>query len=367
MKKIFLIMSLIFMFSVSIFAENKNNSNNNQIIKITAIWKDNELTEISNNNSNISENKQILSRLIFFYKQIFYNRELKTEISIDQINLFAKINIFNERKIKESEFLYDYKNNQGTLKYYNEEGKLKLKLKTAIFTNNLLNVNDSVEAYDENGNKIDMNLLRDLVEIEGLWKNNNLSGTVKGMVYKDDKLFFQLSSKPLEESEFYEKHKKQLEEVYDNQNIIFKEVFDIKNQTLNTKVYNEDNILMTEEILYKKNDSFFKILKQFYTNGNVKEISNFKDGVQDGFHEIYNEDGSKKLLENYSDGKLISQENFNDEGFFIKTFTTLKNIAYKIRNIFTFIADFWIVFVFLVLPVIGILALIYEAIFKRKK
>lgn len=367
MKKIFLIMSLIFMFSVSIFAENKNNSNNNQIIKITTIWKDNELTEISNNNSNISENKQILSRLIFFYKQIFYNRELKTEISIDQINLFAKINIFNERKIKESEFLYDYKNNQGTLKYYNEEGKLKLKLKTAIFTNNLLNVNDSVEAYDENGNKIDMNLLRDLVEIEGLWKNNNLSGTVKGMVYKDDKLFFQLSSKPLEESEFYEKHKKQLEEVYDNQNIIFKEVFDIKNQTLNTKVYNEDNILMTEEILYKKNDSFFKILKQFYTNGNVKEISNFKDGVQDGFHEIYNEDGSKKLLENYSDGKLISQENFNDEGFFIKTFTTLKNIAYKIRNIFTFIADFWIVFVFLVLPVIGILALIYEAIFKRKK
>ena len=243
MKKIFLIMSLIFMFSVSIFAENKNNSNNNQIIKITAIWKDNELTEISNNNSNISENKQILSRLIFFYKQIFYNRELKTEISIDQINLFAKINIFNERKIKESEFLYDYKNNQGTLKYYNEEGKLKLKLKTAIFTNNLLNVNDLVEAYDENGNKIDMNLLRDLVEIEGLWKNNNLSGTVKGMVYKDDKLFFQLSSKPLEESEFYEKHKKQLEEVYDNQNIIFKEVFDIKNQTLNTKVYNEDNIL----------------------------------------------------------------------------------------------------------------------------
>ena len=79
------------------------------------------------------------------------------------------------------------------------------------------------------------------------------------------------------------------------------------------------------------------------------------------------EDGYKKLLENYSDGKLISQENFNDEGFFIKTFTTLKNIAYKIRNIFTFIADFWIVFVFLVLPVIGILALIYEAIFKRKK
>ena len=145
MKKIFLIMSLIFMFSVSIFAENKNNSNNNQIIKITAIWKDNELTEISNNNSNISENKQILSRLIFFYNQIFYNRELKTEISIDQINLFAKINIFNERKIKESEFLYDYKNNQGTLKYYNEEGKLKLKLKTAIFTNILLNVNDSVE------------------------------------------------------------------------------------------------------------------------------------------------------------------------------------------------------------------------------
>ena len=95
-------MSLIFMFSVSIFAENKNNSNNNQIIKITAIWKDNELTEISNNNSNISENKQILSRLIFFYNQIFYNRELKTEISIDQINLFAKINIFNERKINES-------------------------------------------------------------------------------------------------------------------------------------------------------------------------------------------------------------------------------------------------------------------------
>ena len=100
---------------------------------------------------------------------------------------------------------------------------------------------------------------------------------------------------------------------------------------------------------------------------NINKISNFKDGVEDRFHKIYNEEGSKKLLENYSYGKLISQENFNDEGFFIKTFTTLKNIAYKIRNIFTFIADFWIVFVFLVLPVIGIPALIYEAIFKRKK
>ena len=62
---------------------------------------------------------------------------------------------------------------------------------------------------------------------------------------------------------------------------------------------------------------------------NINEISNFKDGVEDGFHEIYNEDGSKKLLENYSDGKLISQENFNDEGFFIKTFSILKNIPYK--------------------------------------
>ena len=83
-------MTLIFMFSVSIFAENKNNSNNNQIIKITAIWKDNELIEISNNNSNISENKQILSQLSLVYKQMFYNRELKTEISIDKINLLVK-------------------------------------------------------------------------------------------------------------------------------------------------------------------------------------------------------------------------------------------------------------------------------------
>lgn len=366
MKKIFLIMTLIFMFSVSIFAENKNNSNNNQIIKITAIWKDNELIEISNNNSNISENKQILSQLSLVYKQIFYNRELKTEISIDKINLLVKFNTFNGKEIKEVEYLYEGKNNHGTIKYFDKEGKLK----AAISTNNLLNGNsrlDSIEAYYENGNKIDMNLLRYPVEIDGLWKNNKLTGIVKGMIYKEDKLFVQLFVSPLEESEFYQNHKSKLEEVYDNQNIIFKEVLDGENQTLNTKVYNEDNVLMTEEILYEKNDSFFKISKQFYANGNVKEISNFKDGVQDGFHEIYNEDGSKKLLKNYSDGKLISQENFNDEGFFIKTFTTLKNIAYKIRNIFTFIADFWIVFVFLVLPVIGILALIYEAIFKRKK
>ena len=93
-------MTLIFMFSVSIFAENKNNSNNNQIIKITAIWKDNELIEISNNNSNISENKQILSQLSLVYKQMFYNRELKTEISIDKINLLVKFNAFNGKEKK---------------------------------------------------------------------------------------------------------------------------------------------------------------------------------------------------------------------------------------------------------------------------
>ena len=160
-----------------------------------------------------------------------------------------------------------------------------------------------LEAYYENGNKIDMNLLRYPVEIDGLWKNNKLTGIVKGMIYKKDKLFVQLFVSPLEESEFYQNHKSKLEEVYDNQNIIFKEVLDGENQTLNTKVYNEDNVLMTEEILYEKNDSFFKISKQFYANGNVKEISNFKDGVQDGFYEIYNEDGSKNYW------KTIQMEN----------------------------------------------------------
>ena len=150
-------------------------------------------------------------------------------------------------------------------------------------------------------------------------------------------------------------------------NIIFKEILDGKNQTLNTKVYNENNVLLTEEILYKKNNFFFKTLKQFYTNGNIKEIFNFKDGVYEGLHEIYNEDGSKQLLENYSNGKLISQEKFDDEGFFRKTFTTLKNIAYKIKNFFTFIAEFSTIIIFLALPIIGIIALIYEMIFKRNK
>ena len=89
--------------------------------------------------------------------------------------------------------------------------------------------------------------------------------------------------------------------------------------------------------------------------------------MYDGLHEIYNEDGSKQLLENYSNGKLISQEKFDDEGFFRKTFTTLKNIAYKIKNFFTFIAEFSTIIIFLAFPIIGIIAVIYEIIFKRNK
>ncbi len=127
--------------------------------------------------------------------------------------------------------------------------------------------------------------------------------------------------------------------------------------------------MITEEILYKKNNSVFRLSKQFFTNGNVKEIFNFKDGVYDGLHEIYNKDGSKQLLENYSNGKLISQEKFNDEGFFRKAFSILKNIGYKIKNFYRFMVALaeMSTAIILCIAVIGtIFTLIYEMIFKRK-
>lgn len=56
MKKIFLI--LIFIFSVNIFAGDKNNYNNSQIIKISATWKNNEFINISSNTNDIDMEKK---------------------------------------------------------------------------------------------------------------------------------------------------------------------------------------------------------------------------------------------------------------------------------------------------------------------
>lgn len=58
MKKIFLILSLIFIFSVNIFARNINNYNNSQIIKISATWKNNEFINISSNTNDIDMGKK---------------------------------------------------------------------------------------------------------------------------------------------------------------------------------------------------------------------------------------------------------------------------------------------------------------------
>ncbi len=58
MKKIFLILSLIFIFSVNIFARNINNYNNSQIIKISATWKNNEFINISSNTNDIDMEKK---------------------------------------------------------------------------------------------------------------------------------------------------------------------------------------------------------------------------------------------------------------------------------------------------------------------
>lgn len=365
MKKIFFILTLFFVFCMSIYAESKNNYNNQQI-KISATWKDNKFNNIRSNTHDSGIEKNITYHLTPTFKRMFYDKEENVEIYSDKTKSLVNANVYNKKDIKELELLFNFKDNTGTFKFYDENANLRIIMPIENISSSNFTT-DNIEAFDENGTQIDMNSLRDLVEIDGLWKNNNLSGTVKGILYKEDNLFFQLFSTPLEESEFYKKHKKQLEELYDNQNIIFKEILDSKNQILNTKVYNENNVLLTEEILYKKNNSFFKTLKQFYTNGNIKEIFNFKDGVYEGLHEIYNEDGSKQLLENYSNGKLISQEKFDDEGFFRKTFTTLKNIAYKIKNFFTFIAEFSTIIIFLAFPIIGIIAVIYEIIFKRNK
>ena len=367
MKKIFFIMTLFLVFCMSIYAESKNNSNNQQI-KISATWKDNKFNNIRSNTHDSGIEKNITYHLTPTFKRMFYDKEENVEIYSDKTKSLVNANVYNKKDIKELDIFLNFQNNIGILKFYNENGNLRI----AISVENISDGNftpNNIEAFDENGDQIDMNLLRDLVELEGSWKNNNLSGTVKGVLYKEDKLFFQLFSTPLEDSEFYENHKKQLEELYSNQNIIFKEIFDSKNQILNTKVYNENNILMTEEILYKKNNSVFRLSKQFFTNGNVKEIFNFKDGVYDGLHEIYNEDGSKQLLENYSNGKLISQEKFNNEGFFRKAFSILKNIGYKIKNFYRFMVALaeMSTAIILCIAVIGtIFTLIYETIFKRK-
>lgn len=66
MKKIFLILSLIFIFSVNIFARNINNYNNSQIIKISATWKNNEFINISSNTNDIDMEKNNLLFYTFF-------------------------------------------------------------------------------------------------------------------------------------------------------------------------------------------------------------------------------------------------------------------------------------------------------------
>lgn len=58
MKKIFLILILIFIFSVNIFAVDKNNYNNSQIIKISATWRNNEFINISSNTNDIDMEKK---------------------------------------------------------------------------------------------------------------------------------------------------------------------------------------------------------------------------------------------------------------------------------------------------------------------
>ena len=66
MKKIFLILSLIFIFSVNIFARNINNYNNSQIIKISATWRNNEFINISSNTNDIDMEKNNLLFYTFF-------------------------------------------------------------------------------------------------------------------------------------------------------------------------------------------------------------------------------------------------------------------------------------------------------------
>ncbi len=70
MKKIFLIMTLFFVFCMSIFAESKNNSNNQQI-KISATWKDNKFNNIRSNTHDSGIEKISLTILHQLLKECF--------------------------------------------------------------------------------------------------------------------------------------------------------------------------------------------------------------------------------------------------------------------------------------------------------
>lgn len=86
-----------------------------------------------------------------------------------------------------------------------------------------------------------------------------------------------------------------------------------------TKVVNKDNNGKIVEEYYtskKHPDQKIGIYTSYYESGKIKELSNFKDGKQDGKRTLYYESGKIMMEEHYRDGKYEGESTsyFEDGG-----------------------------------------------------
>ena len=254
MKKIFLILTLFFVFCVNIFAGPADffKSYPNGNIKINIDWDngkgyyDANFYDGKNNKINAKKNWKDFGSINSF--QEFYNT-LKNEYSNEKIKVL--INITNEEH-PIGMFL--------NAKFYNSKGILIREANNDRFIHN-------TKTYDDNGNLIN--------EME----------------------------KNIQQNEFtfrsYSKNSKLLNETY----------ISLDYNQIGVKAYNNDNILIMESSYTIKNLDINNVKR---TMSNLFKNANYQN-VLDGYEKFYDDNGNLELEKIYKNGELVDTKKYNIE------------------------------------------------------
>ena len=322
MKKIFLILTLFFVFCLSIFASPADffKSYPNGSIEVKIDWDKGEgyyganFYDGKNNKIKAKKNWGKFGDINSF--QEFYNT-LKNEYSNEKIKVL--INITNEEH-PIGMFL--------NAKFYNSKGILIREANNDRFIHN-------TKTYDDNGNLIN--------EME----------------------------KNIQQNEFtfrsYSKNSKLLNETY----------ISLDYNQIGVKAYNNDNILIMESSYTIKNLDINNVKK---TMSNLFKNANYQN-VLDGYEKFYDDNGNLELENIYKNGELIDTErcnvkdinkkntlNKNDNSSANNAHNTLDNTNKENKNLknndnssYTFL-----IFIFSILGLILIIN-IYKLFFKKNK
>ena len=273
MKKIFLILTLFFVFCVNVFTSPADffKSYPNGNIKINIDWDngkgyyDANFYDGKNNKVKAKKNWENFWDINSF--QEFYNT-LKNEYSNQKIKVL--INITNEEH-PIGMFL--------NAKFYNSKGILIREANNDRFIHN-------TKTYDDNGNLID--------EIE----------------------------KNIQQNEFtfrsYSKNSKLLNETY----------ISLDYNQIGVKAYNNDNILIMESSYTIKNldfDNVKIIMSNLFKNANYQN-------VLDGYEKFYDDNGNLELEKTYKNGKLVDTKEYKINTYEEKPISVTNNSDTNIDN-----------------------------------